>query len=73
MSRDARRKASLSLGNGWPVEMFLDGFRNGFGSLLASYCGRGCWAGGNGGEGIWAEKTTLTLAIPTRQVSYGIA
>lgn len=35
MSRDARRKASLSLGNGWPVEMFLDGFRNGFGSLLA--------------------------------------
>lgn len=39
MSRDARRKASLSLGNGWPVEMFLDGFRNGFGSLLASYCG----------------------------------
>ncbi|KFY71204.1 hypothetical protein V499_08594 [Pseudogymnoascus sp. VKM F-103] len=35
MSRDARRKVSQSLGNGWPVEMFLDGFRNGFGSLLA--------------------------------------
>ncbi|OBT81895.1 hypothetical protein VE02_09580, partial [Pseudogymnoascus sp. 03VT05] len=43
MSRDARRKASLSLGNGWPAEMFLDGFRNGFGSLYEGWADRrGC-------------------------------